>query len=379
MQTLLANKDKIFELKKKVEGKDASLGDHVVIPNIPINAETISIVMTACNRSRQTYFTLQTIQNSSHKSIQVILVDDSDSDPIMKEELEKYPFYIDFISIKRQNKNWINPVINYNIGFGYIKGSRVVIQNAEVCHVGDVLGYMGSQMLLDNYYVCDVKAAKSLSANNDIYKINTNQIDIYKNDSLFGIWYQGRERIVNYHFLSGMTIDTFNKIKNFSYDYTMGISYDDDDFLLKIIANNIHIVNLFHDEYNFGGIHLWHNSNIKKIRKKIESNENIFIKKKEHYEERGEYIDFYTTDIIIPIPKIDIIDIPINSKTNLLELQNLFMQFTNNKILNFYINKNEMTQSINTFRKCILKGHCYKNSAIKIPKNLKIKLYYISI
>jgi hypothetical protein len=379
MQTLLANKDKIFELKKKVEGKDASLGDHVVIPNIPINAETISIVMTACNRSRQTYFTLQTIQNSSHKSIQVILVDDSDSDPIMKEELEKYPFYIDFISIKRQNKNWINPVINYNIGFGYIKGSRVVIQNAEVCHVGDVLGYMGSQMLLDNYYVCDVKAAKSLSANNDIYKINTNNIDIYKNDSLFGIWYQGRERIMNYHFLSGMTIDTFNKIKNFSYDYTMGISYDDDDFLLKIIANNIHIVNLFHDEYNFGGIHLWHNSNIKKIKKKIESNENIFIKKKEHYEEFGEYIDFYTTDIIIPIPKIDIIDIPINSNTNLLELQNLFMQFTNNKILNFYINKNDMTQSINTFRKCILKGHCYKNSGIKIPKNLRIKLYYISI
>lgn len=379
MQTLLANKDKIFELKKKVEGKDASLGDHVVIPNIPINAETISIVMTACNRSRQTYFTLQTIQNSSHKSIQVILVDDSDSDPIMKEELEKYPFYIDFISIKRQNKNWINPVINYNIGFGYIKGSRVVIQNAEVCHVGDVLGYMGSQITSNNYYICDVKAVKSSAKNDIIYMNNMNTTDIYKNDSLFGIWYQGRERIVNYHFLSGMTIDTFNKIKNFSYDYTMGISYDDDDFLLKIIANNIHIVNLFHDEYNFGGIHLWHNSNIKKIRKKIESNENIFIKKKEDYEERGEYIDFYTTDIIIPIPKIDIIDIPINSNTNLLELQNLFMRFTNNKILHFYINKNEMTQSINTFRKCILKGHCYKNSGIKIPKNLKIKLYYISI
>ena len=76
MQSLLANKDAIFELKKKVEEKDAYLSDHVEIPNIPINAETISIVMTACNRSRQTYFTLQTIQNSSHKAIQVIIVDD---------------------------------------------------------------------------------------------------------------------------------------------------------------------------------------------------------------------------------------------------------------------------------------------------------------
>jgi glycosyltransferase involved in cell wall biosynthesis len=94
--------------------------------------------MTACNRSKQTYFTLQTIQNSSHKAIQIILVDDSDSDPIAKEELEKYPFYIDFISIKMQNKKWVNPVVNYNIGFEYIRGSKVVIQNAEVCHVGDV-------------------------------------------------------------------------------------------------------------------------------------------------------------------------------------------------------------------------------------------------
>ena len=201
MQSLLANKDAIFEIKKKVEEKDACLSNHVAIPNIPITAETITIVMTACNRSRQTYFTLQTIQNSSYKSIQVIIVDDSDVDPITKEELEKYPFYIDFISIKRQNKNWINPVVNYNIGFEYIKGSKVVIQNAEVCHVGDVLGYMGSQMISDNYYICDVIAVKSSVENDIIYMNNINTTDIYKDESLFSIWYQGRKRIVNYHFL----------------------------------------------------------------------------------------------------------------------------------------------------------------------------------
>ena len=369
----MVNKDKIFELKRKVEEKDEFLGNHLQIPNIPITEETISIVMTASNRSKQTYFTLQTIENSSHKAIQVIIVDDSDVDPITKEELAKYPFYIDFISINQNNKNWVNPVVNYNVGFGYIQGSKVVIQNAEVCHVGDVLGYIGSQITPGNYYVCDVRAAKSLSANDDIYQSNINQIDIYNNDSLFGIWYQGRERIVNYHFLTGMTTDTFNRIKSFSYDYTMGISYDDDDFLLKIIANNINIINLFQDEYHFGGIHLWHSSSIKKIRKKIESNENIFNKKKGYYEKTGQYIDIIKQKIDI----IDIIDIPINNNTNLLEIQNLFMQFTNNKILNFYINKKDMTAVINTFRKCILKGYCYKNSEIKIPKNLIIKFYYI--
>ena len=40
--------------------------------------------MTVSNRSNQTYFTLQTIQNSSYKAIQLIIVDDSDKDPITK-------------------------------------------------------------------------------------------------------------------------------------------------------------------------------------------------------------------------------------------------------------------------------------------------------
>jgi hypothetical protein len=31
-----------------------------------------------------------------------------------------------------------------------------------------------------------------------------------------------------------MTVETFNKVKNFSYDYTMGIAYDDDELLMRI-------------------------------------------------------------------------------------------------------------------------------------------------
>ena len=368
MQTLLANKDNIFEIKRKVEEKDMSLYNIIEIPNIPIIDKTISIVMTASNRSIQTYFTLKTIQNSSFKDIHVILVDDSDIDPIMKEELEKYPFYIDFISIKRQNKNWINPCVNYNIGFQYIKGTKIIIQNAEVCHVGDVLGYMGTQMILDNYYICDVRASKSLDTNNSIYANNINTIDIYKSDELFGIWYQGRERMCNYHFLVGMTLETFNKINRFSYDYAMGKSYDDDDFLLKIISNKIQIKNLFHNEYNFGGIHLWHDSSIKNIIGKIQNNKSIFIKKNKDYKKNKKYIDIIT--------KINIINIKINKNTKLLELQKLLIEFNDEKIINFYIDKKIIKGEINTFRKCCLNGYCYKNSGLKIPKNIIINFHY---
>ena len=290
MQTLMVNKDKIFEIKRKVEQKDASLGDHVIIPNIPITSETISIIMTACNRSKQTYFTLRTIQNSSYKAIQVIIVDDSDVDPIIKEELEKYPFYIDFISIKLENKNWVNPVVNYNIGFEYIQGSRVVIQNAEVCHIGDVLGFMGTKMVPDNYYVCDVKSVKSLSGNDIIYKSNTNTIDIYKLRNVYRKWYQERTNRLNLHFLTGMRLETFNKIKRFSYDYTFGVDFDDNDFLIKINSKYINILPLFHDESNFGGIHLYHTSSYLKW-ENIESNNDMYFKKNDYFIKKGKYID----------------------------------------------------------------------------------------
>jgi hypothetical protein len=321
--------------------------------------------MTSCNRSKQTYFTLQTIKNSSFKNIHIVLVDDSDIDLILKEELDNYPFYIDFIKINKKNKNWINPVINYNIGFQYIKGCKVIIQNAEVCHIGDVLGYMGTQILDENYYICDVRASKSFEKNNIIYNTENLTTEIYNNNELFGKWYQGKERLFNYHFLSGMTRNTFNKIKNFSYDYTFGFSYDDNDFLLKIISNKINIINLFHNEYNFGGAHLWHNSYLKK---RVESNKNIFYIKKNEYELTGNYFD---------ILYIKEINIKINKKLNLLSLQNLLIKFTGFKIINFYFDKKNMTKKINTFRKSYLKGFCYKNSKVKIPKNLFIKFYYI--
>ena len=288
MHSLLTNKDKIFEIKRKVDEKHASLFNHLVISNIPVTDKTISIIMTASNRSKQTYFTLSTIQNSSYKEIHIIIVDDSDEDPIKKEELEKYPFYIDFISINRSNKNWINPCVNYNIGFQYIKGTKIIIQNAEVCYVGDVLAYLGNQMTSDNYYVCDVRSSKSLDTNDSIYRNNINTIDIYKNDELFGMWYQGKSRMSNFHFLVGMTLETFNKIKKFSYDYAFGVDYDDDDFLLKIKSKNIKIINLFYDENLFGGIHLFHKSS---NRENIESNNNLYLKKNDVMLKSGEYID----------------------------------------------------------------------------------------
>jgi len=295
MNTLLQNKDKIFSIKKKIENKDPSYYSHFIIQNHNLAENAVSIVMTSSNRSKQTYFTLSSMLTSSCKNIQVIIVDDSTNDPIDCNKLMEYPFYIDFIKINRENKDWHNPLVNYNIGFQYIKGSKVVIQNAEVCHIGNILGFVYDTIIDNNYYTFDVKSALNFDANEIIYNNDISTIDIYNNEKLnnlwYNLWYQGESHNRNFHFLTAMTKTTFDKVKEFSYDCTMGGSYDDDDFLLKIISKNIYIVNIFHNHYGIGGIHLFHGIALEVWDKNVESNEYLFYNKKNIYCTTGNYID----------------------------------------------------------------------------------------
>ena len=76
MQTLLQNKEHIFNIKSKVEKNNTTFYSHICIENGTIDSKTISIVMTSSNRSKQTYFTLKSIANSVNKNVQVIIVDD---------------------------------------------------------------------------------------------------------------------------------------------------------------------------------------------------------------------------------------------------------------------------------------------------------------
>ena len=55
------------EIIEKVENFDSSMITHYYYPNIPIYDDTISIVMTSSNRSRQVYYTLDTIEKCSFK------------------------------------------------------------------------------------------------------------------------------------------------------------------------------------------------------------------------------------------------------------------------------------------------------------------------
>ncbi len=286
------NRDNILKIKAQVNALDSSLFSHHVISNNSITDETISIVMTASNRSKQTYFTLDTIAKSSIKNIHLVIVDDSVHDPITIEKLSTYPFSIDFIQINRANKYWHNPCVNYNIGFKFIKGSKVIIQNAEVCHIGDICAHVANQVNDNEYHVFDAAAVHNLECNEIIYKSSGTHNELVNMSHLYHMWYQGRSRVCNYHFCTALTKNTFEKIKEFSYDYAFGSDYDDNDFLLKVCAAGATIKNIFNDEYNIMGIHLYHvNAHQTWNNNSFESNGNIFETKKQEFEKTGKYID----------------------------------------------------------------------------------------
>ena len=295
MENLINNSRLILKIKNT-----SDYYTHNFINNNEINNDTISVVMTSHNRSKQLYYTLKTIANSVFKNIQVIIVDDSDIDKISIDKLKEYPFYIDFIEIIRDNKIWNNPCVNYNLGFKYIKGSKIIIQNSEVCHVGDLLNYISLNVNDNSYYVFDVKVSNNFNTNEYIYNkpvLNTNIFleDIYNNSICSG-WYQHYiHRNKNYHFLTSITSETFKKIREFSYDYSFGNDYDDDDFVLKIKSSNIKIHNVRNDIFNVGGIHLFHDLAPDTWNKHTNytDNSHIFSKKKDFFINTGKYLDFH--------------------------------------------------------------------------------------
>jgi hypothetical protein len=308
MNILKNNLHRLPSLREMIEIKDKTYFSHCMIHPSEMTSETISIVMTSHERSRQVYYTLHTIQKSLYKNIQIIIVDDSTNDLVQLEELEKFNMHIELIKINREKKYWSNPCINYNIGFAYVKGGKVIIQNSEVCHIGDVISYL-SRTYNDNvYYSFDVKASRNFDTNEHIYEHIYPTIAIYEKDlwetNPIITWYQHSvHRNLNYHFLCGMTRYTFDKIGGFSYDYSFGSWYDDDDFILKIKCIGISIHTVKNDVEHVGGIHLFHgySHNISDDRAYNESirNLDLFTKKKEYVERYHTYFEISNHSNII--------------------------------------------------------------------------------
>ena len=301
MDIFMKNVDNLECVKNIINNKDTNYFTYKHI-NIKDNKDMLSIVMTAHNRSKQVYFTLKTIANSKNKNIQVILVDDSTDDPVDIGELHNFPFWITIISINNKNKFWVNPCVNYNIGFSFVEGSNVIIQNSEVCHVGDVCEFVKKNMTDSNYLVFDVRAVDNFEGNEMVYNsyfddeslyVALQKLPVYRKNVKDG-WYQNS--IISpksYHFLSAISKKNLDKIGGFSLDYFLAGSYDDDDLVLKIKFSGIQIVPINSQLIPVAGIHLFHRSSQESWENPIlsENINKILFQKKEYLVRKEKYVE----------------------------------------------------------------------------------------
>jgi len=290
---LIKNYENLYRIKNMIDTIDENYITTTIINKRELDTNTISIVMTSCNRSIQTYFTIETISKSIYKNVQIILIDDSTNDFVSVEKLEQYDIHIELIHIK--NKFWYNPCVNYNIGFKHIKGGTVIIQNAEVCHIGDVLNYVGNNINDDEYHAFNVYALNSINENKLLYEMNNTSYDNHqKIIQMRGTWYQHHiRRNAYFHFLVALTKKTLNKIGGFDIDYAYGNSWDDDALVFKIINNNIKLINVT----NVGmGIHQWHPQSAVGYNSNTIANLDLYNRKREYYKINKAFLNLTSYD-----------------------------------------------------------------------------------
>jgi len=227
----------------------------------------ITIVMTTHDRQQQTKHTLKTLKKSTFGSrITVIIVDDSQHGFMDEAELGQFGFQITYITIENCKKIWINPCVNYNIGFQEVQTNKVIIQNAEVCHCGDIIQHIFDHLTDRNYLVYDVQISGTIEINKTLHQLETYS-DIYahllKNNC---IWYQHAVPIPSQpwsnrslHFLTGITHNNLRKLGGFDYDFALGSCFDDNEFIYRIQhVLKLEICKICNEETHLLGIHQWH-------------------------------------------------------------------------------------------------------------------------
>lgn len=224
----------------------------------------ISIVMGYYNRKPQTINTLNYFeQHYKTYNYEVIIVDDNSvPEHQLDDAIKKYTFPIKYIKITEEEKgDRINPCTTYNKGFKEAEGERVIIQNPECIHRGDILGYVKQNLTYDDYTAFSCYNCSSQELTQELLN-NSSLINDHSFNSRNKFhWYNHPiYRPVHYHFCAAMMNDNLKLLGGFDEAFAEGHSYDDNEILLSISKNlklNIKTI-----DPNEGGyvIHQWHPS-----------------------------------------------------------------------------------------------------------------------
>jgi hypothetical protein len=286
------NWDKIQEVKRIVKELDSTYIDHTRI-NGDISPILTIVMTTTPKRKQQTLFTLKTIKRSTiSKQLQVVVVEDSTTGKyIEKEKLEDFGLFIDHVKIK--NKFWVNPCVNYNIGFKSALSERIIIQNGEVCHVGDICLKASKDTAPGKYLVFDVIALQREQSNTALHLRDIGPFCKLKSNfnPRTTKWYQHhKHRNANLHFLTSISSQDLKEIGGgFDLDYSMATCFDDPAFINQLKSIKIQFVNVPESNYSLMGIHQWHGPENPKMILTNVQNQHLLIAKEEYQNKHNKY------------------------------------------------------------------------------------------
>lgn len=293
---------------------------HRVIQETNVTYTKVSVVMTSYNRKPQLLQTLKTILKSKYaKFTEIIIVDDGSDDIhrfdklmyLTTEEAQLFrQLNIKVIYIEKFQKMWKNPCIAYNIGLKHAIGDIVIIQNSEVCHVGDCIEYVVKHLKHNDWLTLNCYGLGNTDHNDTLHALFSQSLNmtdfcsnaynyvntliksptnIY-NENLNIASHQGWlnhfvEHFTAYHYFGAIyRTDLIMKMDGgFCNKYAYGICWDDNDFIKYLIYNKFNFkINSFTDTNPFV-IHQYHPSlsNIPKYSKEYyhSINKEVFRKR----------------------------------------------------------------------------------------------------
>lgn len=260
----------------------------------------ISIVTAYYNRKALFERTLQSIDRQIKEfglSVEVIAVDDGSKEEERLEDLVgKYPF-LKIIYLDPKNKWYKNSCIPFNIGFREAKGDKIIIQNPECYHLGNVLEYT-EKNLKDNLYLsfgC-YSLNKKITENIDSYLLDDNIYDcieknsyVVSNDGDLGWYNHSKYRPEAFHFCAAISKKDLKELGGFDEFFSFGIGYDDNEIISRIRKKGMEIifldneVVLHQNHYVYKKLSEIDSQNINFLKEKNKNIFKVYTQNKERY------------------------------------------------------------------------------------------------
>ncbi|MGL6039432.1 MAG: glycosyltransferase family 2 protein [Soonwooa sp.] len=203
----------------------------------------ISIVTAYYNRRELFLRTLESIAKTKYDGdFEVIAVDDGSRNEERLEDLKKdFPF-LKIIYLDPTKKWYHNSCIPFNIGIRAAKGDKIILQNPECYHYGDILLKTEEELTDKDYlsFACfslDKYTTDNFGEvfNSEYFKnliIQHNNAPTADGDA--GWYNHSKLRPHAYHFCTAITKKNINKLGGFDERFALGIAYDDDELIQRV-------------------------------------------------------------------------------------------------------------------------------------------------